>query len=60
MEETYKIVRLYEDGRKRVMRRGLTLEEAQKHCKDPATSSISGTGKPTRKGVRWFDGYTKE
>lgn len=31
---------------RRVIRSGLTLEEAQAHCSDPATS-----------GVGWFDGY---
>jgi hypothetical protein len=50
----YEIIRFYGNGRKRTMDSGLTLEEAKKHCSDPATS---GT---TRSGVRFFDGFTKE
>ena len=46
---TYKIVRFNQSGAQRVVKRGLTLAEAQKHCNDPATS-----------GKTWFDGYTKE
>lgn len=48
----YKIVRFYENGRKRIMDTGLTLEEAQAHCNRPDTQGR------TRSGVRWFDGYT--
>ena len=48
---TYKIIRFYKDHyRNRVIKRGLTLEEAQAHCSDPKT----------RKEGKWFDGYTKE
>lgn len=58
----YKIVRCFE--RKRgveVIRRGLTLEEAQRHCRDPETSSLTSTcpkvkAKAKRWG-RWFDAY---
>jgi hypothetical protein len=52
------------------MRRGLTLEQARKHCDDPETSSISAA-KPKgcanderkielwhEKQKHWFDGYT--
>tara|TARA_Y100000310_G_scaffold265261_1_gene276200 strand:- start:336 stop:485 length:150 start_codon:yes stop_codon:yes gene_type:complete len=46
---TYKIVRYSFYGEPKVIRRGLTLEEARKHCNDPNT-----------KGIDWFDGYTKE
>ncbi len=50
-KHTYKIVRLYEDGsRDQVVRRGLTLAEAQAHCKREDTH---GNGP---KGL-WFDGY---
>ena len=51
----YKIVRYYIpriDGSNRpnkTIKRGLTLEEAQEHCRDPKTA---------REGV-YFDGYTK-
>ena len=51
---TYEIIRFYDNGHKRTMDHGLTLDEAKEHCNDPATS---GT---TRSGVRFFDGFTKE
>jgi len=58
----YKIVRMYFQGGSRVIKRGLTLEEAQKHCSDPQTSSSTCTtavGKArTRRMGPWFDGYT--
>lgn len=63
---TYRIVRFYRDAypRRRVIERGLTLEEAQAHCKDPETSSRTAT-KPsgvrrTRRMGAWFDGYEEE
>lgn len=47
---TYKIVRFYRDNRpKKVIKTGLTLEQAQAHCKDESTH-----------GGGWFDGYEKE
>jgi hypothetical protein len=63
---TYKIVRYYRDPgfKSRVVRRGLTLEEAQAHCNDPETSSRTCTLAPARRRTRlkgpWFDGYTEE
>ncbi len=62
--DTYKIVRHFFSGRKRVIKRGLTLEEAQKHCADPNTSSTTCTD-PKKKRITkiygsWFDGYNKE
>jgi hypothetical protein len=51
---TYKIVRDYFDeshpDHLKVIRRGLTLAEAQEHCRDPRT----------REAGVWFDGYTEE
>ena len=66
----YKIIRFYRDrshnfhrGR-RVIARGLTLEQAQAHCGDPETSSSTCTkaaGKArTRRMGPWFDGYDQE
>ena len=57
----YKIVRSYFRDGKRTIKTGLTLEEAQAHCKDPETSSSTCTGaagvrRMKQKGA-WFDGY---
>jgi hypothetical protein len=65
---TYKIIRHYqrEESRhlRRVVKSGLTLEQAQAHCQDPNTSSRTCT---TAEGKRraaergpWFDGYNEE
>lgn len=58
---SYRIVRHYFRNGKRVIRRGLTLEEAQAHCQDPETSSSTATGKVARARTKrvgpWFDGY---
>lgn len=58
----YKIVRSYYKGGKRTIDSGLTLEEAQAHCKDPQTSSRTAKGKGayTKRVGEWFDGYEKE
>lgn len=51
--QTYSIIRFYAphlNKGNRVMKRGLTLEQAQAHCKDP----------DTRKAGEWFDGYDAE
>lgn len=74
MSEKYRIVRFYEDeerpgGHRRIMKRGLTLEEAKEHCNDDETSSY--TAQPPRgcgndpdlisawhqEKKHWFDGY---
>lgn len=46
---TYSIVRFYKSGRQKVIRRGLTLDEAKAHCSDPSTSTAS-----------YFDGFRAE
>lgn len=62
--KTYRIVRFYFNGKKRVIDRGLTLEEAQTYCRNPETSSRtcqSAAGKArTRRYGSWFDGYEEE
>ena len=45
----YKIVRFYYGNGSRTIRKGLTLEEAQRHCNDPKT----------RKEGVYFDGYDR-
>ena len=63
---TYKIVRMYfsSDVSNRVVKRGLTLDEAQQHCQDPETSSStcrkSQNVKRTQERGKWFDGYEKD
>ena len=52
--KTYKIIRFRRNGNQRVIKRGLTLEEAQAHCKDPTTRDRKHTI------PEWFDGYTEE
>lgn len=48
---SYKIVRYYRANKKpRIIKRGLTLEQAKRHTKSPKTQ---------KKGV-YFDGFTKE
>jgi hypothetical protein len=65
-DTTYKIVRMYfsRSVPSRTIKRGLTLEEAQEHCRDPETSSQTCTEyanvKRTRERGPWFDGYERE
>lgn len=66
----YRIKRFYEDGRRpRIIRKGLTLEEAKKHCNDPETSSETASAPRGCAGneakikqwherkKHWFDGF---
>jgi len=54
-DKKYKIVRMYfsDNKRNRTIKSGLTLEEAQAHCRDPATSNADAPNPEDR----WFDGY---
>jgi hypothetical protein len=61
----YRIIRFFRDSRRKyTVKYGLTLEEAQAHCKDPETSSSTCTSasgrRRTRRSGPWFDGYTKQ
>lgn len=60
----YKIVRNYLNHPSRTIARGLTLEEAQAHCRDPEASSRTATGYHARKHTErlgpWFDGYAED
>lgn len=64
--DTYKIVRMFRDNnkRRRIIETGLSLEDAQTHCRNPETSSSTATSaeakRRTRKYGPWFDGYEKE
>lgn len=61
---TYKIIRFFKNHDKRVIRIGLSLKEAQKHCGNKETSCFTCV-KPANKkysekmGI-WLDGYEKE
>ena len=51
--KTYKIIRFFHPSQERAnetVLSGLTLEEAQAHCKDPST----------REDGVYFDGYSEE
>ena len=58
---SYKIIRFFFNGGKRVIKRGLTLEQAQAHCTDPETSSstckLPSNVRRTKQRGPWFDGY---
>ncbi len=49
MNKTYKIIRFRFNGNNKVIRTGLTLEQARAHCEKPETS-----------GNGWFDGFNVE
>jgi len=49
MNRTYKIIRFRFNGNNKVIKTGLTLEQAQAHCEKAETS-----------GNGWFDGYNVE
>lgn len=66
--QLYNIVRHYDNGKSRTIRKGLSLAEAKSHCQNPLTSSstaglsyaITVDGKrygSNYKGA-WFDAYT--
>ena len=52
---SYKIIRFAKDGCNKVLKRGLTLKEAQAHCSRADTHKKDAHG-----NVIWFDGYTEE
>ncbi len=62
----YRIVRHYFNAwpNHRTIKAGLTLAQAQAHCKDPETSSSTCTKAAGRARTRrigpWFDGYSEE
>ena len=61
----YKVVRMYfSDEPTRVLAKGKTLEQVQRWCSDPDTSSSTTTSEAgkahTEKYGAWFDGYDEE
>lgn len=56
---TYKIVRIFHNNGRRVIKKGLTLEEAQEHCQDPETSGRTCSNNPYPTTM-WFDAYEEE
>ena len=55
----YSVYRYYQTKgmRKRLLRTGLTLTQAQKWCNDPETSSKTMSTR-NHCASEWFDGYT--
>ena len=47
--ETYSIVRYYKEKHSKVIKTGLSLEDAKQHCNRRDT-----------KGEDWFDGFVRE
>ena len=63
----YQIIRFYESGGQRTIKRNLSLSKAQAHCKDPETSSSTCSARTklvefakTSEPNDWFDGYTEQ
>jgi len=60
----YCIKRFFNHGGSRVVKRGLTKEQAQAHCSNPETSSRTCTTAKCKRYTRlhgaWFDGYEEE
>jgi hypothetical protein len=54
----YKIIRQRFNGNNTTVKKGLTLEEAQAHCRNPETSG--STCSDMNKRGMWFDSYTEE
>ena len=54
--DKYKIVRGYLHGPSRTINTGLTLEQAQAHCKDPETSSSTCKLAANKARTRWKEG----
>ncbi len=47
----YNIVRYHYDGDPEVIRQGVTLQQAQEHCRREDTHDVA---------AGWFDGYTED
>lgn len=62
--KTYEIKRFYQRGGHDIVRRYLSLEDAQEHCSDPETNSETcrrpENVRRTDERGPWFDGYEEE
>lgn len=62
--KTYKIIRFVFNGKNKIIKTGLSLEEARSHCNDPETSSSTAKSKKSLKITEefgmWFDGFEEE
>lgn len=60
----YRIIRMFENYPQRVISEGLTLEQAEAHCKDPEATSSTARGTAaslrTQKYGPWYDTYEPE
>jgi hypothetical protein len=63
-EKTYKIIRFHKDishpDNHKIIKEGLTLKEAQDHCKDPRSMSSPVDLSTCDEECAWFDGYEEE
>lgn len=63
---TYKITRYYSNKKwlNEVVKTGLSLTDAQKHCQDPETCWLTAVEPANKRRTvlhgEWFDGYSKE
>jgi hypothetical protein len=59
--DRFVVIRFTLRGRRRIVRRGLTLDEAQAHCRSVEASSRTATSAQavalTKRVGAWFDGY---
>lgn len=62
-DSRYNIVRMYERGGNRIIKRNVSFKEALEHCNNPETSSSTCTNKTgkqrTKKLGRWFDCFVE-
>ena len=59
----YRIVRFYQRGhtKRKILKEGLTFDEAQDHCNNPETSSSTSSDNSHALAYGlWFDGYEKD
>ena len=52
MRDTYKVIRFFRSGRRKIIMRGVTLEIAQLHCRSCRTHKKNNRGS--------FDGYERQ